>query len=245
MRKLFFNFNFLFLLHLLPLFSKGEDWLIIANGPFLPLEKLTQLMAGKKVLALDGAANKLKEMHIRPDVILGDFDSIENLDYWGIKGTFDQIGLDTQPYVGKHDILIVPSKDQDFTDLQKGIIFCDLCEAKSIAIVNVVGGRMDHTLGNIGVLRRFYQKNRPMRIVTEREWIEYVKDGETKIYGKVGEHCAIMGYPEGRISTTGLAYDSKDYHLNLGIQESSCNLLSHPEATVKVQGEALVIHPNH
>ncbi len=221
----------------------AEDFVIVANSPSFSEKTVRSAIEKRTIVALDGACNHLKKVKIQPMVILGDFDSVVDKEYWGIKETFDALTNTSKPYEGNFGILIVPAPDQDYTDLEKAILYCDKQKATSILIVNATGGRMDHTLGNIGLLRKHYKIERPMSIVTENERIEYIKDGKTKITGKVGDHCAIMGYPEGAMTTTGLTYNGSDYKLKLGIQESSCNTLQEPVAQVTIQGEALIISP--
>lgn len=220
----------------------SDNWIIVANGPPIPIQQLTRAMQRHHVIALDGAANMMQRNNIFPEVILGDFDSIVDKDYWGIQHTFFDIDDSSTPYVGHFGILIVPAKDQDHTDLEKGILFCDAHGARSILIVNGTGGRMDHTLGNIGTLRKYYRKDRPLRIATDSEIIEYVNNSLITIEGDPGQQCAIMGYPEAFMTSTGLTYNGVDYHLKLGVQESTCNTLAERLATILIRGEAIVIH---
>ena len=222
---------------------QAGDFVIVANSPTFSEKNVRDAIPNRTVIALDGAANHLKRCHITPQIILGDFDSVEDKEYWGIKGAFHAIANDDKPYLGNFSVLIMPAKNQDYTDLEKAIIYCDEMGAKSILIVNATGGRMDHTLGNIGLLRKHFKKERPLSLTTENECIEYIKDGQTTIKGNVGDQCAIMAYPEAFMTTTGLAYNGQNYQLKLGIQESSCNTLVEPEAVVVIQGEALIISP--
>lgn len=222
---------------------EANEWIIVANAPFVSLEHLKKSLCGQKTMALDGAADHFKDDHAHLNVILGDFDSIKDKDHWGISGTFNNISEQENSYIGHFNVLIVPAKNQNYTDLEKGICYCDQHGATSIVILNATGGRLDHTLGNIGLLRKHYNHKRPIVIQTEAERIEYIKDGSTVVRGNVGDPCAIMGYPEATMSTTGLAYNGLDYPLQLGIQESTCNTLKEPEAHVAIQGEALIIHP--
>lgn len=224
---------------------QASDWAIIAHGSSLSEKQLRVLTKDRKILALDGGANMLREYHIHPQAILGDFDSIKNTEYWGITGTFSEIDESTKPYKGNFGIIIVPAKDQECTDLEKGIRFCLNNGANSIIILNALGGSLDHTLGNIGLLRKYYQPHLPIYIYSEKERIEFIRDGSTTIKGKIGDRCAIMGFPEATLTTKGLAYNGTKYPLKLGIQESVCNSLASLQATVDIIGEALVIHPYH
>jgi thiamine pyrophosphokinase len=227
------------------LFALPAEWVIVANGGSFSEPQFLRVCPGKQIMVLDGAANLLKQVPVRPHVILGDFDSIEDKEYWGIEKTFDQIEDQAKSYKGNFGILVVPAKDQDYTDLEKGIIYCDRQGALSILVINATGGRMDHTLGNLGLMRKYYRASRPLSILTERERLEYIKDGSTVIRGAVGDQCAILGYPEAFMTTTGLVYNGDCYPLKMGIQESVCNKLAEPSATVHIEGEAIVIHPLH
>lgn len=220
---------------------QATDWLIVAHAPSFSEKRLLNMSKNRMLVALDGVADDLKKYKIYPHVILGDFDSIKNKEFWGIKETFHEIDNSSAPYKGNFDVLIVPAKDQDHTDLEKAILFCDKQKASSIIILNATGGRMDHTLGNIGVLRKYHKKERPLAIYTRTEKIEYLKDGSTTIHGKPGDNVAIMGYPEAFMTTEGLAYNGKNFQLKLGLQESTCNSLAQNKATIDIQGEALVI----
>jgi thiamine pyrophosphokinase len=226
---------------MIPLY--GLDWVIVADGPSVSRDQIVRAATERKVVALDGAVNSMRAHGIYPQVILGDFDNIHDPHFWGIKETFQQITNFSEPYQGNFDIWIVPAKDQDYTDLEKGILFCDLNGAESILILNAVGGRMDHTLGNIGLLKKHHKQGRPLYIETDSQRIEFIRDGVTEIRGEIGNYCAVMGYPEASMTTTGLSYNGQDYPLKLAMQESVCNSLAETVATVEIKGEALVIHP--
>jgi thiamine pyrophosphokinase len=220
-----------------------SPWTIVANGSPFPVNELQENFKNRNVLALDGAVNRLKLLQFRPDCILGDFDSVEDPFYWGISALFSEIDENNLPYTGNFGITIIPAKDQNYTDLEKGIIYCDAAGASSILIVQATGGRMDHTLGNLEVLKKYHRPERDLIIITEKEQIFYLCNSDIVVEGGLGEHCAILGYPQALMTTSGLAYNGSEYLLQLGIQESICNTIASPEATISIQGEALVILP--
>ena len=233
----------LFFILLYSSFSNATNWTILANGPEMPTQELAKCWHYGKVVALDGAANRLRHLSFYPHVILDDFDSIEDPQYWGIQKTFCEIDQNASPYVGNFSVTIVPAKNQDYTDLEKGILYCDSQSAVAILIVQATGGRMDHTLGNLGLLRKHYRSNRTLIIETEHEQILFLKDSEIRIAKGEENACAIMGYPQALLTSIGLAYDCSEYLLKLGVQESVCNKLISSEATIAIQGEALIILP--
>lgn len=218
-------------------------WAIVANGPQVAFDELQDSVQDRKILVLDGAINRFKASSFYPDGILGDFDSVADPEHWGILGTFSQISELSPPYAGNFGITIIPAKDQNYTDLEKGIVYCDKAGATSILILQATGGRMDHTLGNLGLLRKHYDPNRTITIMTEKEQIFFLRNKMIQIEGETGEYCAIMGYPQALMTTTGLAYNGSEYPLQLGIQESICNTIADPQASISIQGEALIILP--
>lgn len=217
-----------------------HDYLIVSNGP-KQLEKsfIEPLLAGRTVIALDGAADILFDMGLLPAVILGDFDSIDK-ERWGI----DAAATMNQSYVGRHGVLLVPALDQNYTDMEKAIMYCDGRGAASIVIANATGdGRMDHSLWNVRVLRKYRSSTRSMLLITPTQVLEYVSDRKFSIHGKIGSVCAILAFPRGRLTTSGLSYDVTDFPLEFAESESIANVMNSEVATIDVTGEALVIYP--
>ncbi len=220
-----------------------SSWGIVANGLPLPIDELQISLFGKKTLFLDGAVNRFKPLSPYPDCILGDFDSIEDPSYWGILATFLEIDELSPAYEGNFGITIIPAKDQNYTDLEKGIIYCDGVGATSIVVLQATGKRMDHTLGNLRLLKKYYKPNRTLLIETDHEQIMYLCNESIALEGGVGEYCAMMGYPQAVMKTSGLLYNGSGYPLQMGVQDSICNTISEPKSTISIQGEALVILP--
>lgn len=232
----------------------GSKFLIVANGSFVDHRLISTLSSSRQIIALDGAADKLFDVKIIPDIIMGDFDSIDK-DRWGIKEGFDQINDRSFPYIiqkNNKDILVIPKKNQNFTDLEKAIKFCDELSSPDILIFNAVGNRMDHSLGNIRALRKFYNPTRLLRIQTNLQTLEMAKNDTADktgkafhIQGKKGDYCGIMAFPDAFISTIGLKYDVSNFHLEFGYSESICNSFKNTNAIITIhKGEALLIYPN-
>ena len=135
-------------------------------------------------------------------------------------------------------------KDQSLTDLTKAIRYCDQHHAKSIDIVCAIGtDRMDQTLGNIRTLRSEYKPNRLIRLHTDAQTLTFVAHNQSLIHGEIGDYCGIVSFPSASFSSQGLEYNGKDFSLNFGFSESTCNRLKMPIAEVDIKGEALIIHP--
>lgn len=215
------------------------EFLIIANAPFLKKETLLNLAEHKKIIALDGAANILMSLDIKPDIILGDFDSISE---------------STKLYYECAGVQVVRAPDQNFTDLQKAILHADDLSATAIHIACALGGdRLDHHESAIRSLTYFYKKDRSIILYGEYQCMQFIKGPFTiKIRGKIGDYCGVFGYPICRFRSPdeGLAWSmNSEPHsggfYTLGCQDfdSTSNRLIKTETFVEIEGEALLILP--
>ena len=227
-------------------------YVIIANGDFLTKDRIEQISQGKIMLALDGAAQQLRKLGITPQIILGDFDSLDadTQQAWGITQTFNAIDANTQSYVGNDNIRIIPSKDQSKTDLVKAIRYCDTQGASEITILCALGGRVDHDEGNKRALRLEYKKTRPINLYTETQLLRYVNNETIHVTGRARDSIAILGYPSALFSSTGLEYNGNQTPLSFGYDNLHnrphlfcriCNAMKGTAATIIIQGEALLI----
>ncbi len=224
--------------------KSDEKYLIVANGYFLPRSIILELAKQRKIIALDGAADRLALLGILPQVILGDFDSVKKNNVWGIHDTFDKIDQNSPAYSAKYGTKIIPAKDQNYTDLDKAIRYCDQHGATQIDIVCAFGiDRLDHSLGNSRILRAQYKPGRPIFLHGEMQSLSFCKNETIVIHGEPDEHCGILAFPEAVFTSRGLKYNGENFTLKFAFSESTCNQLSDKIATITVRGEALIAHP--
>lgn len=112
-----------------------EPALIIANGASCSQELLGQLLEWSPlVIVLDSAIERVLELEIKVDVLLGDFDR----------------GFDAAYYAEKqYPIEIVHTPDQNKTDLEKAFDYLIQKGHKAANVVWGTGKRADHTITNI------------------------------------------------------------------------------------------------
>jgi len=118
-----------------------EPALIIANGASCQPELLGQLLEWSPlVVVLDSAMERVMELDIKVDVLIGDFDR-----------NFDPEKYQEEQF----PIEIIHTPDQNKTDLEKAF---DYLIARNIPAVNVVwatGKRADHTITNITTISKY------------------------------------------------------------------------------------------
>lgn len=185
-----------------------EPALIIANGESCSNELLGQLLEWSPfVVVLDGAINRVLELGIKIDVLLGDFDSKNH--------AVEQI-------LAQQKIEIVHTPDQNKTDLQKGIEFLIARNFDAVNIIWATGRRADHNLSNITDIVRYKQQ---INIVLHDDYSKifqlpkryqkwYVKDTVLSLMP--------VGVVSG-VSTQGLSYNLQNDVLTLGYRTSSSN----------------------
>lgn len=235
-------------------------YLIVGNGPFLAKSIIAEIARDACIIALDGAAKKLAQLGLKPNIILGDFDSIrediETTRIWGITQSFDEIeevGLFSEPYVGNFNTTIIPAKNQNFTDFQKALKFSMLYAtnyglplASSIHVVCATGGRMDHDQANFRALQSEYSKSCPIFLHNESQTMRFVSNETITIVGQHDDHCGLFGMPYAAmcVKNGGLEYGGPDFYELNPSQYSSSNLLKGSNgAIVEIRGDALIINP--
>lgn len=207
--------------------NHSTQWLLVANGSGLSQHKLQQLAKGKHVLVLDGAYQVLYQASVMPDVLLGDFDSIHP---------------DDLAYARSTSIQIIEAFDQSKSDLEKGIDYLDQQNASDICIVSGTGKRLQHTLHNLYVLKKYYQAQRPLTLVSETEVICYYHDKEIALTGEIKDSVGLFGFPYAVVSSVGLKYEMNNYILNFEKATSLSNELASKQVALKISGDLLLIH---
>ena len=112
---------------------------VILNGQ-MPTDDtiIDQITNSDYIIAVDGSANKLFDLEIIPDVIIGDLDSLQN--------------------IKNKDIELVETPDQNKTDFRKTLEWCIEKNILNISIFGISGESEDHFLGNYYTLSDFGEK---------------------------------------------------------------------------------------
>jgi len=112
---------------------------VILNGQ-MPTDDtiINQITNSDYIIAVDGSANKLFDLKIVPDVIIGDLDSLQN--------------------IKNKDIELVKTPNQNKTDFRKTLEWCIEKNILNISIFGISGENEDHFLGNYYTLSDFGEK---------------------------------------------------------------------------------------
>lgn len=134
---------------------------------------------GDKVVCCDGGFNVCP---VTPDVILGDFDSLEKPE-----------GIDIP--------LVEHNPHKDASDGELAVYYAkEVLGADSIVFYGITGGRIDHVLCNLAIMR--LAKSLGMSVKAEEDGadIHYV-EGEFDLPTQKGETISILPYGESALVT--------------------------------------------
>lgn len=113
---------------------------LICTAPIANLSFFKEkIQAYPFLIAVDGGANHCYEMDVTPGLILGDFDSIKS----HVLEAFRNVPKQHYP------------SEKDKTDLELAIEYVYHPQTEKITVFGALGGRTDHTLGNLILLSRY------------------------------------------------------------------------------------------
>jgi thiamine pyrophosphokinase len=203
---------------------------IIANGDFeyTGAEK-ESIDRAELIICADGGARHLKALNIRPNMLIGDFDSIRAEDK-----SFFETG---------QTIIISHPVDKDKTDSELCIDHAIQSQATDITMLGVTGTRMDHTLANIYLLTRLARQGIQARIINSHNEIHIVTN-YLELEGQPGEYLSFIPISEkvSGITLKGLEYTLKNAEIEMSSSLGISNVFREKLASIYIrEGIVLVI----
>ncbi len=185
-----------------------EPALIIANGASCSFELLGQLLEWSPiVVVLDSAIERVLQLDIKVDVLLGDFDGDFNPEIYKEK---------------QYPLEIVHTPNQDKTDLEKALDYLIEKGHQAVNIVWATGKRADHTITNITNIIRYRNKLKIV-ILDDHSKIFLLPNKFEKWYTA---STPISLIPIGKVSgitTQNLFYPLQNEELTMGYRTGSSN----------------------
>ena len=180
------------------------------------------------VICADGAAHRLKELDMAPDLIVGDMDSIDEdtLRYFEAKGSR----------------IIRHPEDKAETDTQLALECAFEMNPDQIRIFGALGGRIDHALANISLLVMCAKRGVDAKIV-DRDCELFVIDRSCVIDGRKGDTVSLLPLSS---DVRGITLDGFEYPLSDGVMEIGkpygvSNRLAGTRGTISVKSGYLLI----
>lgn len=184
------------------------------------------------IIGIDKGCNALREYNLIPNLILGDFDSINRdiLNYY----------KDLQVEILKFP----PEKDYSDTDL--GYEISKERGFKDIIIFGATGTRMDHFLGNLGILLKALRENIKVQLIDNNNKMFLVKENAI-LKGKLGDVISFHALCDEikNFSIYGAKYELRNYNMTLLEPRAICNEFLDKDIEITFDsGIILVIYSN-
>ena len=177
--------------------------------------------ASDLIIAADGGYRHLRSVVIPPDLIIGDMDSVGNLD-------------DVDPK------LIQIDEDQDRSDLEKLFTTAKRNGAREVVLICAHGGRMDHFLASFSAA---IATDFSVRWVLPNEHVVLLRPGFSGMFSTGGAKRLSLMPLDGtcRVSTQGLQWNLNQDELEVGHFWSLSNKSVRETIYVEVYGGFLVL----
>lgn len=171
-------------------------------------------------IAVDGGVRHLRGLNIIPDILIGDLDSIKGQDLEWCKALHVEI----------HQY----PREKDQTDFELALDYAMKKNRDKIVVFGALGGRIDHTLANIGLLSNPYYVDKNIKIFSNNEYIYFLRS-PTTIKGNIGDIISLIpwGEPVLGVTTTGLKFPLSNEELLPDRSRGISNVMSSTEALIQ------------
>ena len=204
--------------------KKERNALVICNGEVLSKKAIAPLLlTGPFIVCADGGANKARKLGVRPDVIIGDLDSITP----AVRESFSNVRT-------------IHVESQNSTDLEKVLDYLVKHRYRSAVVVGAMGGRPDHSLSNLSILKKYH--NRIRLLFSDSSCDVQIVDRRIMFASEIGSIISLL--PLGRcegIMTSGLEFSLHNETLELGVREGTSNRVVSSPVTISVKKGSLLL----
>lgn len=185
----------------------------------------TQLTLTEKdlVIAADGGYLHLKNIGIKPHLIIGDFDSL------------GEVATDCER--------ITFPVEKDYTDTALALYEGERRGYKDFVILGGTGGREDHTFANYSLLLEAKNKGLFAKLTSKNGTVFVVKNEKALVKCDTGRHLSLFAFGNEAhgVTVSGLKYEVKDIDVLPESHTTACNLFDGREAEISVKNGALLV----
>ncbi len=208
--------------------------LIFANGDPNDGPLVRQVLASAEsawIIAADGGARQATFFGFRPQLVIGDLDSLTAAEVAALEA--EGVAIHRAP----------PEKDE--TDLELALLHAAEQGVRWIRIISGIGDRIDQSLGNLYLMALPALAGLDVRLVARNQQAWLMRPGVNPVEGAPGDTLSLLpvGGDAVGIRTDGLYYPLRDETLRFGPARGMSNVLTSPQAYVTLgAGLLLAIH---
>ena len=207
--------------------------LLILNGSFETEYTKDFFDLYDKIICIDGGYSNLKKLNLNiiPDLIIGDFDSIKEIEDLNNFPKEKKIYKDNQDETDiEFAIRMIISKYNNINELD--MIYC------------ISNDRIDHLIGNILILKKIPNSIKA-KIITKNQTIYYLKN-YLEINNKKGKTLSIIPMTNvEKIKSEGLKWKLDSVNLMFGFVGGISNIIEEDKVIISLEkGECTIIVEN-
>ncbi len=200
---------------------------LVCNGNVNTKFLFSHIKKDDFLIAVDGGANKLAKTQLKPEIIIGDMDSITK---------------ESKKRFKESKFLEFP-KEKDQVDLELALEYCTKNGFKEILILGAIGSRFDMSMTNVFLLSQI-PKNVKTKIFHKNQEI-YLLPKKSSIDGTPGEKISFFPIKEGvkDLTLKGFKYELQNHHLKFGTGKGLSNQFKNKKTLISFSdGMLLCVH---
>ncbi|MDD5934380.1 MAG: thiamine diphosphokinase [Clostridiales bacterium] len=183
------------------------------------------------LIAVDNGLSYMDQLGLKPDVIVGDFDTA---DHQLVDKYKDLNSIQT--------IELVPEKDE--TDTETAVDYAIRMGYEEVVLLGAMGGRFDHTLGNLHMLYRLLQHKIHGLMLDEKNQI-YLKDSSFTLKKETafGTYVSLIPFTPTveKLSLQGFKYPLHEFLLQSGVSIGISNEIKDDNCEITFEKGILII----
>lgn len=188
------------------------------------------------IIAVDSGLLAVNRLNLKPDAIVGDFDSVDPDIFLEYQSSSDEITWDIHK----------PEKDE--TDTELGINTALLLGCTDLTLLGAMGGRMDHSLGNIhllydclkrGVMASIIDSKNRITVLDRKRWFH-----AEQVWGKYISFLPLTMEVHG-ITLTGFKYPLRKRDITIGKSLCISNELISEAGSIDFDSGVLICVESH
>lgn len=173
------------------------------------------------IICADGGLLNARHLGLKPDFLIGDYDSME------------------QP---SDEVIKLPT-EKDMTDSEAAIDLAVAEGATHITVLGGLGGRFDHTMGNVGMLAKYCGKLSHLAFTDGQNYIFMLPPGSYTLPKNSFTYLGIVSYGScaENVTLRGVKYPLTDYLLTDNTTLGVSNEITEDVASVSFTSGRLLI----
>jgi thiamine pyrophosphokinase len=210
---------------------------LVANGPLaeIPAERLLQAaQSANLVIGIDGGARTLTQLGLVPTHVTGDFDSLLPSEL----AALENAGVE-----------IIPTPDQNYTDLDKALSVAFGTLGASVArVFGAGGGRLDHLYSNLSALLKHGINHDVYLVDAFGETFALPPKSQLLLSDPdlIGRTLSLLTLgPVRGITTTGLRWPLTNESLTPGVRDGTLNEIIAEDVTITFTSGHLLVMVSH